>query len=254
MVLTEAPQISDPRVADLVQAGKIRVALYLPMYTQDSSTGELRGGADGGAVIEIARALGARIGIEVYLIGYPTPPVALDGLKAGECDMILMGIDPIRASEVDFSPPVVQFDYTCLVPAASSIHSFADVDRRDIRIAVVRNHASTLALSRILKHAELVYAETPDSTFEVVRTGRADVFASTRFALLNYSTKQPGFRVLEDRYGANLLALAIPKGRAQRLAYVSEFIEQAKASGLVQKAIDRAGPHGVTVAATGDVH
>jgi len=252
--MTGASRTSDPRVADLVQAGKIRIALYLPMYTRDPSTGEIQGGADGGAVIEIARALGARIGIEVRLIGYATPHVAMDGLKAGECDMILMGIDPIRAFDVDFSPPVVQFDYTCLVTATSPIRCFADADRPGIRIAAVRNHASTLTVSRMLKHAELVYAETPEATFELLRSGSADVFASTRFALLKYSAKQPGFRVLEDRYGANLLAVAVPKGHARRLAYVSEFIEEAKASGLVQKTIDRAGPHGVAVATTEDVH
>jgi polar amino acid transport system substrate-binding protein len=248
--MTEAT--SDPRVADLVQAGKIRIALYLPMYTQDPRTGEIRGGADGGAVIEIAHGLGARIGIEMRLIGYATPHAALDGLKAGECDMILMGIDPIRSVDVDFSSPVVQFDYTYLVTAASPIRCFAEADRPGIRIAAVRNHASTLTVSRVLKHAELVYAETPDATFELLRSGSAEVFASTRFALLKYSAKQPGFRVPDDRYGANLLALAVPKGHARRLAYVSEFIEQAKASGLVQKAIDRAGPHGVTVATIGD--
>ena len=150
--MTEAPQRSDPRVADLVQAGKIRIALYLPMYTQGRRTGEIRGGADGGAVIEIARALGTRIGIEVRLIGYATPHVALDGLKAGECDMILMGVDPVRAVDVDFSPPVVQFDYTCLVAAASPIHCFAEADQPVIRIAAVRNHASTLTVSQ--SHAQ----------------------------------------------------------------------------------------------------
>jgi hypothetical protein len=41
----------------------------------------------------------------------------------------------------------------------------------------VRNHASTLTVSRMLKHAELVYAETPDATFELLRSGSADVFA-----------------------------------------------------------------------------
>src|SRR6516164_11434571 len=71
---------------------------------------------------------------------------------------------------------------------------------------------------------------------------------------LKYSAKQPGFRVLEDRYGANLLAVAVPKGHARRLAYVSEFIEEAKASGLAQRAIDRAGPHEIAVATTEDVH
>src|SRR3974390_1196278 len=122
--MTEAPQRFDPRVSDLAQAGKIRIALYLPMYTQDPGSGEIRGGADGGAVIESVRALCARAGIEVQVIGYATPHVALDGLKAGECDIILMGIDPIRTAEVEFSPPVIQFDYTCLVAAASPLPFF----------------------------------------------------------------------------------------------------------------------------------
>jgi hypothetical protein len=41
-------------------------------------------------------------------------------------------------------------------------------------------------------------------------------------------------------------------GDDQWLAYVSEFVEDAKASGLVQKAIDRVGPRGSAVAAPGD--
>jgi polar amino acid transport system substrate-binding protein len=58
--------------------------------------------------------------------------------------------------------------------------------------------------------------------------------------------------VLEDHYGANLNRVVIPKGHAGRLSYVNEFVEEAKASGLVQKAIDRAGPRGVTVAPPGN--
>ena len=40
------------------------------------------------------------------------------------------------------------------------------------------------------------------------------------------------------------------RGRAARLAYISEFIEQAKASGLVQQAIERAGLPGYKVASS----
>jgi hypothetical protein len=39
---------------------------------------------------------------------------------------------------------------------------------------------------------------------------------------------------------------------ACELARVNEFVEDAKASGSVQKAIDRAGPRGVTVAPPGN--
>jgi hypothetical protein len=38
--------------------------------------------------------------------------------------------------------------------------------------------------------------------------------------------------------------IVILKGNAGRLAYINEFVEQAKASGLVQKAIDHAGRGG----------
>jgi polar amino acid transport system substrate-binding protein len=241
----DAPTIlkaNDPRVADLVRAGRIRLGLFLPLYTEGPVTRELRGALGVGALAhEIARAIAARLRIEVQVVGFPTPPTVVECLKAGACDVGFMGIEPSRVSEVDFSPPVVRFDYTYLVPAGSFIRLIADADQPKIRIAVVGNHASTLALSRILKQAELVYGDTPDPTFELLRTGHADVMASARRILLEYSTQLPGSRVLEDHYGMNLVGMAVPKGQPWRLAYISEFIEEAKTSWLVQQTIERLG-------------
>jgi polar amino acid transport system substrate-binding protein len=172
-------------------------------------------------------------------------------LKASACDVAFLGIDPSRIAEVGFSPPFMEVDFTYLVPAGPSIRSVADADRPGVRIAVVRNHAMDLVLSRILKQAELVRAETPDGTFEMLRAGDADVQAGVRPALVEYSTQLPGSRVLEDRYGANSVAMVVPKGQAERLAYISEFIEEAKASGLVRGAIERAGLRGVLVSPPG---
>jgi polar amino acid transport system substrate-binding protein len=241
-------QQADSRVADLVRAGKIRVALFLPLYAKDPATGELRGNLDGVFLIEIIHALAARLGVETLLVGYPTPPEAMNAIKAGACDVGFFGIDPVRAAEVDFSPPLVQEDYTYLLPASSSIHGIADLDRSEVRIAVVRNHASTAALSRVLKHADLVYAETPDTTLELLRTKQADAMASARPLLLLYSDQMRGSRVLEDRYGALILAIAVRKNQPGRVAYISEFVEEAKATGLVKRAIERAGVRGVEVA------
>ena len=245
--LAEAQQVSDARVADLVRAGKIRVGVHSVMYTKDPHTGEPKGASVGIILLDIARALGARIGLEIVPVGHPTIPEMLTCLTAGACDMGFMGPDPSRTG-VDFSPPILQLDYTFLVPAASSIQRIADVDRPGVRIAVVSDHASTLTLSRILKHAQLVYAATPDPTFEFLRTGRADAFASVRGVLLAYSARLPGSRVLDEQYGANLVGIVVPKGQAARLAYITEFIEQAKASGLVQQAIERAGLPGYKMA------
>jgi polar amino acid transport system substrate-binding protein len=245
--LTEAQQVSDPRVADLVQAGKMRVGMHSIMYTKDSRTGELKAASTGIILLDIARTLGARIGVEVLPVGHPTIPEMLTCLTTGGCDVGFMGPDPSRAG-VDFSPPILQLDYTFLVPAGSSIQRIADADRPDVRIAVVRDHASTLTLSRIFKQAQLIYAATPDPTFDLLRTGQADAFASIRAVLLAYSPKLPGSRVLEDHYGANLLGMVVPKGQTARLAYITEFIERAKAERLVQQAIERSGLPGHQVA------
>ena len=62
--LAEAQQTPDPRVADLVQAGKIRVGVHSVMYTKDAQSGELKAASVGIILLDIARALGARIGAE----------------------------------------------------------------------------------------------------------------------------------------------------------------------------------------------
>jgi polar amino acid transport system substrate-binding protein len=148
----------------------------------------------------------------------------------------------------------MEVDFTYLVPAGPSIRSVADADRPGVRIAVVRNHAMDLVLSPILKRAELVRAETPDGTFEMLRAGHADVQAGVRPALLEYSAQLPGSRVLEDRYGVNRVAMVVPKDQAGRLAYISDFVEEAKASGLVRGAIERAGLRGIQVAPPGNLN
>jgi len=246
MNLAGAQQPRDPRVADLVHAGKIRVGIH-SFIQKIPERGELKAVSAGIIFLDIARILGTRIGVEVVPVWHPTIPEMLTCLTAGQCDVGFMGPDPSRAG-VDFSPPFVQLDYTLLVPAGSSIQRIAEADRPNFRIAVVRDHASTLTLSRIFKHAQLIYAATPDPTFELLRNGQADAFASVRGVLLGYAPKLPGSRVLEDRYGANLVGMVVSRDQTARLAYITEFIEQAKASGLVQQAIERSGLPGYLVA------
>jgi polar amino acid transport system substrate-binding protein len=217
------------------------------MYKKDPRTGEPTEDGVGIILFDIARALGARIGADILPVGHPTIPEMLTCLTAGACDTGFMGPDPSRTG-LAFSPPILQLDYTLLVPASSSIQRIADVDRPGVRIAVVKDHASTLTLSRMLKHAQLVYAATPDPTFELLRSGQADAFASIRGVLLAYSANLAGSRVLDEHYGANLLGMVVANGQAARLAYISEFVEQARASGLVQQAIERAGLPGYKVA------
>jgi polar amino acid transport system substrate-binding protein len=240
--LSGTPSLAaDPRIANLVQAGKIRLAIFLPQYNKDPATGEIRGVGTGFVAAELARALAARIGVELQILGYPTPLKAVEGLKARECDLSFLGIEPSRVSEVDFTPAVVQFDYTYLVPAGSAVARIGDADQPGIRIAVVRNHASTMTLTRMVKHAELVGCDLPDEAFDLLRSGKAHLFAAPREVLMDYAATLPGSRVFEEAYGVNNIGVAITKGAPGRLAYFTEFFEEGKASGLVRAAVERGG-------------
>jgi polar amino acid transport system substrate-binding protein len=230
---------ADPRMADIATAGKVRLTLFLPQYDKAPVTGELRGVGTGFLALEIIRVLATRLSVEVLVIELPSPAKAVACLKDNGCDVAFLGIEPSRAAEVDFSPAIFQFDYTYLVPAGSAFHSIADADRPGIRIAMVRSHASALALAHIVKHAELVGAELPDEGFELLRAGKADALALPRDHLLDFSCKLPGSRVLEDSYGINRVGMAVRKGQTGKLDYLSEFVEEAKTSGLIQHIIDR---------------
>jgi polar amino acid transport system substrate-binding protein len=240
----------DRRVGDIVQAGKIRVGLHLPQFVKDPATGEIQGQGTGKVIVAIAQALGMQLGVKLELVGHPSPPKLIECLQAHGCDAGFLGFVPSRTGDVGFTPPYIMVPFTLMVPASSSIRSIADVDKPGVRIAAVRNHASTLALRRVVKQAAIVDVEIPDEAFELLRSGRADAWASPRPPLLEYAPKLAGARVLDGRYGENLQSMAVPKDRAERLAYISEFLEAAKASGLVQRAIERAGEHGMEVAPT----
>jgi polar amino acid transport system substrate-binding protein len=224
---------ADPRIADLTQASAIRLALFLPQYTKDAATGAVRGLGPGVVMLEIARALAARLGAKLLIVEQPTPRAALDCIKAGGCEFAFLGIEPSRAAEIDFTPAVFQFDYSFLVPAGSALRHFADVDRAGIRVAVVRNHASTMALIRMVKHAELVGFDLPDDTFNALRDRKAEAFAAPRQILVEYSEKLPGSRVLDEGYGVNRVGIAVAKHRPGLLSYCTEFVEDAKATGLI---------------------
>lgn len=238
-----AQQTTDPRVADLVRAGKVRVGLGVvaPHWAvKDAATGELRGVA-----IDIARAFASRLGVELVPVAYPSPPSILEGLKSDAWDVGFLATDPSRATVVDFSRPYLQIDATYLVPAGSLIRNVTDADQPGVRIAVTRKSVEEIVLSRMLKRAELRSLETISSGLELVRAGNADVLAAPRPALLQSSAQLPSSRVLEERFHAAFAAMAVPTGQAARLAYINDFIEEAKSSGLIQQAIQRAGVRGV---------
>jgi polar amino acid transport system substrate-binding protein len=238
--------ISTSLNSELAPTGNLRVGINYGnpvLATRDATSGELRGVA-----VDLARELGARTDLPVQLVAYESAGQMVEGLRAGAWDVAFLAVDPGRAGEISFTAPYIEIEGTYLVPSGLPFREAMDVDREGVRIAVSANSAYDLFLIRSLQHAQLVHAPDPSAAFELLVAGKADVVAGVRQALVNNAEKLSGSRVLDGRFMAIQQALGIPKGRDAGAKYLREFIEDVKASGLVARAIEKAGIRGVSVA------
>ena len=154
-----------------------------------------------------------------------------------------------RALHIDFTTAYVEIEATYLVPPGSPARSLADVDRAGNRIAVASRSAYDLWLQRNIRHATLVHAEGFEATFEAFVNGGLEAMASLRPGLLPFLERMPGSRVLDGRFTAVQQSIGVRKGRPQALAFLQQFVDEAKSSGFVAELIARHSVNGLTVAA-----
>jgi polar amino acid transport system substrate-binding protein len=230
----------------LAPTAQLRVAFLLgPLYaTKDPATGELKGVA-----IDLGRELARRMGVPFRPVAYSNPAAVIAGAKSGEWDVALMGINAERAAAVDFSAPYMEVEQGYLIRSGLPIATASEVDRAPIRVAVVEKTGADVFLSSTVKSATLVRAQSVADLYALFDSGKADVIAATKTSLLAEAQKRPGSRVLEGRILVEPVGMSVPKGRnASAAAYVGDFVEAAKAEGLVKAAIEAAALRGVVVA------
>jgi polar amino acid transport system substrate-binding protein len=231
---------------DLAPTGKLRVGINYGnpvLATRDQTSGQLSGVA-----VDLAGELGRRTNLPVELVGFESAGKMVEGLQAAAWDVAFLAVDPGREQEIDFTAPYIEIEGTYLLPPGSALVAIADVDREDVRVGVSSKSAYDLFLSRDLKHAQLVRASSPGAAFDLILAGKVDALGGVRQHLVANTAKLPGSRVLDGRFMAIQQALGIPKGREAGISYLREFIEDVKASGLVARALEKAGVQGVSIA------
>ena len=155
--------------------------------------------------------------------------------------MAFLAIDPARATEIALTAPYVLIEGTYLLPANSPLQTIEDVDRDGVRIAIARNAAYDLFLTRTLKHAQIVHAPSPSAALNLFLNERLDAVAGVRQPLLAAAEANPSLRVMEGRFMAIEQAMGTPKGREAGARYLRGFIEDMKASGFLAEALERSG-------------
>lgn len=241
------PQVTPAVIADLAPSGKVRIAINygnVLFAARDAKTGE-----GSGIAVDLAHELGRRLGIPVELVGYKSAGLLTAALKSGAWDAAFLAFEPARAAAIHFAAPFAEVESSYLVPAGSPLRTAADVDRAGVRIAVGAKGGNDLFLSRTIQHAQLVRISGGTSlVFKQFIADRLDAFAGLKPSLLALAEKLPGSRVVEGRYMVIGYSAGVPLGRDAGAKYLAEFIEHAKMSGLVARAIEKSGVRGVSVA------
>jgi polar amino acid transport system substrate-binding protein len=153
---------------------------------------------------------------------------------------------------VEFSQTYMLVRQSFLVLDGSSIKGIADIDRAGQKIAGTINDSTTLCMKRIFRQVTVVeLANTPAELSNALTARTIDALGANRQRLTTIAAATPGTRLLPDDLFNVPQNIVVPKDRPAALAAVNALIDEARASGLLQSAIERGGAIGVAVAPAG---
>jgi len=238
----------DTIAEQLAPTGVLRAGINMSNFLL--VTGRTGSGDPDGVSPDMARALAERLGVPVQMAPFPTPGELADAAGDDVWDIGLIGAEPQRAEKIAFTRAYSEIEATYMVPPGSPIRTVEEVDRAGVRIAVSARSAYDLWLTRNIRRAELVRAAGLGAAFDLFVEQGCEALAGLRPGLIDDVGKLPGARILDGRFSAVQQAIGTPRTRPETAAaFLAEFVEDAKSSGLVARLIARHGVEGRLMAA-----
>ncbi|HET7850261.1 MAG TPA: transporter substrate-binding domain-containing protein [Pseudolabrys sp.] len=239
--------VSPSDLKQLAPAGKLRAGIvFAPAASVFFAIKD--GNGVRGVTVDLATALAEELKIPLELKIFPNSGEATEAVASGACDVAFMPQDAERAKRVDFGPAYYFIESTYLVPAGSKIQSIEEVNRPGVKIVAIANTTTMRSARRTAPNATVEEVPSVDLMTEKALKRDGDAFALSHDSFAGLLPKLPGARVLAGNFQQTGICIAVPKGRPAALALASGFLERAKKSGVVRRALDRAGFPGAQVA------
>ena len=238
--------MTDKARAQLAPTGVLRAGINLSNFLL--VTGRSEKSEPMGVAPDMAREIAAALGVPVTYVTFKSPGELGDQVGKNVWDIGLIGAEPQRAEKIQFTAAYVEIEATYMVPEGSPIKSIADVDKKGVRIAVSARSAYDLWLVNNIKNATLVQVSGLDAAYEKFMSDKLEVLAGLRPGLLKDVEKAPGLKILDGKFTAVQQAVGTAKPNVEGAAFLADFVEKAKKSGLVQSFIDRHKVKGLSVA------
>lgn len=206
-----------------------------------------------GVSVDLGRELGRRLGVATELVVFNTAAESVQALESGQADIGFFAIDPKRGEQIAFTAAYVLIEGAYLVRQDSDLTSNEQVDAAEHRVVVGQGSAYDLFLSRHLQHAQIERASSSQTVVSTFLETRADVAAGVKQQLQADSANRTDLRLLPGRFMVIRQAMGLPKNRGEQAAtLLRQFVEEMKATGFVQSALDRHHIEGATVAPESD--
>jgi polar amino acid transport system substrate-binding protein len=239
-------QITSQVTSELAPTGVLRAAINMSNFLL--VTGKSASGDPQGVAPDMAAEIARRLGVPVAYIKYERPSHLADAAGTNVWDIGLIGAEPQRAEKIAFTAAYCEIEATYLVPPGSPISSIAEVDRPGIRITTRRGAAYCLWLERNIKNAKLVLSDSADGPFNQFVAEKLEAYASLKPQLLTDVAKLPGSKILPGNFMTVQQAIGTAKANNAGAAFLREFVEDAKKSGLVARLIEKHHVKGLSVA------
>ena len=233
---------------ELIPTGKLRFGVAFAPKMSALFVVKEADGKPRGITADLANELAQRLGVPIEFMIAPNTGLLTDALASAAIDAAFMPVDDERRKRLDFGPMYCLVESTYMVMPATGIKTVGEVDRPGMRVVGVANTTTIRAAGRSLKTIQPIAATSIEDALKMLREGRADAFALGRDSLPDFVAEFPGARIVEGGFQQTGIAIAVPKGRSDALAYVTKFMDEAKASGSVRRAMDRAGMPNLAVA------
>jgi polar amino acid transport system substrate-binding protein len=232
------PAPDNATLKELVPTGTLRAAINLgnSVLAQQDAAGAL-----GGVTVDLSRELAKRLGLPVEFKAYPGAGKVFEDVKNNVWDIAFVAIEPVRAAEIEFTPPYVIIEGTYMVEQSSPLKVVADVDKPGIRIAAGGGSAYELYLTRTIKNATIVRAAQGGgrAMIELFLKDKLEVVAGVRQQLEAFVRDRANFRIMDGAFMEIRQAMGVPKGRTAAAHYLAGFIEEMKTSGFIADALKR---------------
>jgi polar amino acid transport system substrate-binding protein len=236
-------QCADPSLAavlrELAPTGRLRVAVNVgnPVLAQkDPHTGR-----PVGLSVDLAVELGRSLGIPVDLVTFDAAGRVVEAMESSCWDVAFLARDPRREAVLAFTSPYLTIEGTYLVREESPLRAIADFDQNGLRIAVGRGAAYDLFLTRTLKNAELVRADTSQGAVELFVDRGFEAAAGVRQLLADFARSHPGLRVIPGCFTTIQQAIATPRGRDAGIRFLERFVQRITSPCVVR---DSGSPEG----------